>query len=420
MTVDLPYQFKPRPYQLGFWNAVKEKKRAIWIVHRRGGKDKTMWNRLIIKAIRKKGTYFYFFPTYSQGKKALWNAIDKDGMRVLDHIPRDLIRKKNDTEMLIELVNGSMIQIIGNENIDRIVGTNPIGVVFSEYAITSPKAWDYIRPILAENKGFAWFNTTPRGRNHAWKLLQQAKNDEDWFWEIIPVSKTHAIDQRELDKEKVTMPSDLYEQEYECKFIEGAGQFFTGIDRNIWSGDLSPEYGKSYSVGVDLAKFQDFTGITPLDHHTGCIGKPERFNQVDYNLQQSKIEAYARRYNDAKVIIDSTGVGEPVFDNLSSLGVIVEPFRFTVRTRSDLLNNLRILIETDKIKLPNDPILLDELRSMQYTLTERGRIKVEVPEGTHDDMIMSCALACWGFEQPLGDPTFEDDEEVGLYSQDFS
>lgn len=418
--ITLPYRYEPRAYQLPFLKSFDSGvfKRFILIWHRRSGKEKTVIQVFPREMIKNVGVYYYFFPTYAQGKKVLWEGIDKSGMRFLDHFPKELIDgKPNDTEMKIKFKNGSIFQVIGTDNIDSIVGTNPMGCAFSEYPLQSPKAWGFIRPILAENGGWAIFDYTPRGMNHGWKLLQQAK-DNNWFWEILTVDQTSAISKEVLEQERKEMPEALFLQEYYCKFIEGAGQFFRRIDENIWEGTLEPEYGKSYRLGVDLAKYNDWTVLTPIDMHTFRVGRQEKFQKVDYNLQKARIEAVHLRYNRALTRLDSTGLGEPIYDDLSKV-IQVEPYRFTERSRYDLLKNLAVLLEQDRIKLPRDQELIDQLRSFQWVLTEGGKLKLQVPEGLHDDMVMSLALAVWDIGLALG-PVNIKDEVGGIYNTEYS
>src|SRR3569623_1517907 len=284
--------------------------------------------------------------------------------------------------MQIELVNGSIIQLIGADNIDRIMGTNPVGVIFSEYSLMKPGVWEFIRPILAENGGWAGFIFTPRGMNHAWKLMQVAlANPQDWYVSVLGVEDTKAIGEDELRQERVEMPQALYDQEYNVKFIESAAAVFKGVDYCVdvmgkWK--LSPYH--RFRVGVDLAKANDFTVITPFDLMTFSVGKQERFNQIDYNLQKAKIEANYFKYGKAFVRIDSTGVGEPIYDDLVAKQINVEPYHFTEPSRKDLLQNLALLIEQQKIRIPDDEMLLNELRSFQYTVSDRGKLRMEVPE----------------------------------------
>jgi hypothetical protein len=80
----------------------------------------------------------------------------------------------------------------------------------------------------------------------------------------------------------------------------------------------------------------------------------------------------------------------------------------------DLLRNLQILLEQDRIKIPNDPILIAELKSMQYQLSPAGNLTVQVPDGLHDDCIMSLALAVWDIPQnPIHTNMFNNYEQVG-------
>jgi hypothetical protein len=397
-TITLPHNFKPRKYQLPFLKAFDSGiKRFILVWHRRSGKDKTVFSHVPKKMFERVGTYFYFLPTYTQAKKVIWTGADKDGFRFLDHIPKDIIKgEPNETEMRIELVNGSILQMVGADNIDRIVGTNPVGVIFSEYSLMKPKVWEYIRPILAENGGWAIFVFTPRGMNHAWTLMQMALQDTlNWFVQVLGVNDTKAIPELVLEQEQKEMPQDLFEQEYHCKFIEGAGQFFKRISHNLCEEMDKPEPNHKYQMGVDLAKYQDYTVITVIDLNTFKVHKQERFNQIDWNLQKAKIEAMYLRYGRPLIYMDSTGVGDPIYEDLSKMGLRIEGYKFNENSRKDLLINLSLLLEQGKIKIPDSQNLKDELASFKYELTESGRTKIVAPEGLHDDCVFSLALACW-------------------------
>lgn len=232
----IPYNFTPREYQKNFYNSLANGfKRGVAVWHRRAGKDKVLINLMAKEMYRQVGTYFYFFPTYKQGKKILWNGIGKDGFRYMDHLPEQTRKRTDNTEMLIELYNGSIFQIIGTDNIDSIVGTNPIGCVFSEYALQNPKAWDFIRPILAENDGWALFNYTPRGQNHGFDLANVAKGDPKWFYELLTVEDTKREDgtpvvsqQAIEDERKAGMSDEMINQEFYCDFGAGVhGSYYT-------------------------------------------------------------------------------------------------------------------------------------------------------------------------------------------------
>lgn len=399
MPIQLPHLFKPRDYQLSFLKAMDSGiTRAILVWNRRSGKDKTCFNFTVKKAFERVGTYYYFLPTYSQAKKVIWDNIDNDGMRMLEHIPQELIKSTNATELKIELVNGSFIQLIGADEFKKSgVGTNPVGVVFSEYSITNPEAWKFLSPILAVNGGWAVFNFTPRGTNHAFQLLQQYKGNPKWFTEVLTLDDTKVLTKEQIEEEKQNNPQDFIEQEYYCKFIEGAGAFFRRIKESLCIPIDKPIPGHTYQMGIDLAKYNDYTVITLLDLNTLQVNKQIRFNQIDYTFQKARIETEYLRYGKPIINIDSTGVGEPIYDDLLHRGLRVIPYRFTEQTRKDLLVNLQLLLEQNKVKIPEDDTLIGELMGFQYTLTESGKTKIQVPDGMHDDCVFSLALACINF-----------------------
>ena len=223
-AIELPCGYKCRDYQVEFWEAMKSgKKRAVLVWHRRAGKEKTCWNYLIMQACRKVGIYYYFFPHFSQGRKILWDGVDKDGFKLLNHIPKGLLDgDPNSTEMKVRLRNGSIIQVIGTNNIDSVVGTNPCGCVFTEYSLQDPVAWQLIRPILVENGGWAVFNFTPRGANHGKELYDMARLNPDWYCQMLTVDDTKVVTPEQIQAERdAGMSEDFIQQEFYCSFTLG-------------------------------------------------------------------------------------------------------------------------------------------------------------------------------------------------------
>lgn len=222
-------KFIPRSYQLPLIKALEEDKykriMAIW--PRRAGKDILCFNLMIRAALRKVAVYYYIFPTYSQAKRVIYDAITNTGEKVLDYIPKELVASKNSQEMKITLTNGSIIQLVGSDNYDALMGTNPQGCIFSEYALQNPMAYQYIKPILTANHGWAIFISTPRGKNHLWELYQIALNSPEWYCTKLTVADTKHITLNDIERERAEgiMSEDLIQQEYNTSFsmgVEGA------------------------------------------------------------------------------------------------------------------------------------------------------------------------------------------------------
>jgi len=237
-------KFKPRPYQLALFDAVENKgyKRVMLVWHRRAGKDVAAFNLAIRAALKKPQVIYYIFPTYSQGRKVIFDTLTNDSQRMIDFIPKELIDSTNNQELKIRLINGSIIQVVGSDNYDSLMGTNPQLCIFSEYALQDPRAYMFIRPILTSNDGVAVFLSTPRGRNHLWDLYQVASNSSDWYCQRLTVSDTRVVSLYSIEREKALgeMSDDLIQQEYYCSFDLGVeGSYYAKyIDRIRIKGQI--------------------------------------------------------------------------------------------------------------------------------------------------------------------------------------
>ena len=196
MQINIPNNWAPRPHQLDFFRAMDNGiKRACLVWHRRAGKDSTSLNFTAKEMFKRKGNYWHLFPKQTQARKAIWNGINSDGQSILDQVFPEAVRARTSSqEMMIELKNGSTWQLAGSDNYDSLVGANPVGVVFSEWSLCDPNAWAYIRPMLAENGGWAVFIYTPRGKNHGFTLYNMAKKADEWFCQNLTVNDTKRAD----------------------------------------------------------------------------------------------------------------------------------------------------------------------------------------------------------------------------------
>lgn len=228
-TIRLPYQWSPRPYQQPVWDYLQAGgTRAVACWHRRSGKDEVGLHHTACAAHERVGNYWYMLPQYGQARKSMWDAVNPHtGHRRIDEaFPPALRKTTRDQEMLIVLKNGSTFQLVGSDNFNSLVGSPPVGLVFSEYALSSPSAWGYLRPILLENHGWAIFNSTPRGRNHFHKLLEFAEHEPAWYADRLTASMTGCFTPEQLDAEQREIQAEhgedygraLFLQEYFCSF----------------------------------------------------------------------------------------------------------------------------------------------------------------------------------------------------------
>ena len=187
---------------------------AIVVAHRRCGKTVACINDLIVKASlegKKDGRYAYVAPYYSQAKNIAWDYL----MRFAEPV----LAKANQSELWVELINGSRIRLFGADNPDALRGLYLDGIVLDEYADMRPRIWgEIIRPLLADRIGWAVFIGTPKGHNAFWDLYNNASKDDRWYVRTLRASQTGLLLDAELVDAAKSMSQDQYLQEFECDF----------------------------------------------------------------------------------------------------------------------------------------------------------------------------------------------------------
>ena len=213
-------KYRPRD-QFRAFHSRKERWSAL-VCHRRAGKTVATLNDLIRGAINEckpEGRYAFIFPQRNQAKDTAWRYLRRYAEPLLAKPP-------NETELRIDLVNGSMIRLYGADNPDALRGPYLDGVVMDEFADMKPVVWyEVIRPMLADRHGWATFIGTPKGKNEFWRLYQNAQNNPEWFHMILKASESGIIPEAELSDLRKEMSEDQYNQEFECSFeaaIRGA------------------------------------------------------------------------------------------------------------------------------------------------------------------------------------------------------
>lgn len=225
----LPNNWKPRPYQRPLWKYLESGgDRAVAVWHRRAGKDDVLLHRTAVAAHERVAPYWHLLPEYKQARKAVWAAVNPHtGRRRIDEaFPQELRESTNEQEMFIRFKVGSTWQLVGADRYNSLVGAGVAGVAFSEFALSNPASWAYIKPMLEENNGWAAFISTPRGNNHLKRMMDSARENKRWFAESLSIHDTGALSQDKLDEilgEYIDLYGEdlgraTYEQEYEVSF----------------------------------------------------------------------------------------------------------------------------------------------------------------------------------------------------------
>ena len=232
LTPTLPTRWEPREYQLDLWLHLRNGgRRADVVAHRRWGKDEVALHWAALAASMRTGNYWHLLPEASQGRKAIWDAVNPHTgrRRVEEAFRADLQPVLNDAEMKVSLGNGSTWQVAGSDNFNSLVGSSAAGVVFSEWALAKPDAWTHLRPMLLENDGWALFLWTPRGRGHATRAFESRQRDPaEWFTLKSPATATDVFTAEQLARERAELAAELgSEEEGQARF---ASEYLVDFD----------------------------------------------------------------------------------------------------------------------------------------------------------------------------------------------
>lgn len=269
INVDLRDYYQPREYQKKFVKAFRKGfKRLVLCFSRRSGKDITALSLTLEYAIQHTGIYWYIWPNAEQGRKHAWNGKLLNGKPLFSVIPDALIKRKNISDMSIELINDSFIQILGSEKVSTLRGGNPTGVIMTEYAFFSdPECLEVVLPILRANGGWLMILSTVNGHNKFWDVLQIAKaNPNEWFHQVMTVdeSKHISIEEIQHDIDTGLMSYEKARREYWCDFDVGYSGTIYGetIERLRAKKQItSVPYDANYPVNTNFDIGRDTTAI---------------------------------------------------------------------------------------------------------------------------------------------------------------
>lgn len=351
-------------------------------------------------------------PTYDLAQK-VYREVTYIASRHLRHRVKTL--RESDRNIVLRNMGGGLSEIRAKsaDNPTSLLGEGLSYCIVDEAARLKPLIWQsHLSQRLIDKKGWALLISTPKGKGWFYDIWRRGQGgcDPDYkSWNYPSASNPH-LDAELIEAERSRLPEMVFRQEFLGDWVEGAGAVFRYVRDRATGSFQDPMPGQAYYAGVDLAKVEDYTVLVILNQEREVVFV-DRFHRLDWNLQITRIKAACDRYNEALLLVDSTGVGEPVYEAMLGAGLCAQAYPFTARSKSDLVNNLSLLLEKGLLVLPRPdlwPEGIDELEAFEYSVSEQGNVKTSAPGGTHDDCVAALGLACWHLPASSG--------SVGIYS----
>jgi len=343
----------------------------------------------------KPGDYGWVAPTY--------NVSDR-GIEAFQKIARGVITVTGRMPTRIDFTTdagASRVWFLSADNPDSIRGFGFLGLVIDEAASIPVDVWNYVlRPTISQTLGWAVLVSTPKGRNWFHDLFTRGMdpNETDYASFKFDSRASPYFPPQEWEEARRTLPENVFRQEYMAEFLEDSAGVFRNIDACLENPTGIPEaIPRHVVIGCDLAKHTDWTVLVAMDAANGRCFAMERFNQLDWPIQKERIISFSRRYR-GRVIMDSTGIGDPILDDLKHVLPDIEGYKLNAASKTALIQRLIVAIEQRRVSWPagacdNWEILINELKRFEYVIGPSGQITYAAPSGFHDDCVIALALA---------------------------
>jgi hypothetical protein len=335
----------------------------------------------------------YFAPTY----KLLREVFEECKKRL-----SPIIVSANLSDKVIRLATGGVIDFWTLDDPDAGRSRKYKRVIIDEAGMVKDLGQTYnsaIRPTLTDLIGDLWLCGTPKGKGwfHSAFTKGQDPSQANWASWQKPTRTNPYISKDEIEEARLDplMVERLFQQEYEAVFLDDAGGVFLGVDRIVQAARKTT--GKAGSIGIDLAKTEDFTVLVALDDEGDQIDF-DRFNRIDWDRQIQRICDFIKRHPGFVVYMDSTGVGDPIYEAVRKAlpQFQIYGYKLTHQSKSDLINSLAMQTERQAISIWDEPMIISEMKSYEYTFNARTRnVTTNAPEGMHDDIVIALGLAAW-------------------------
>jgi hypothetical protein len=307
------------------------------------------------------------------------------------------------TRTTIQLHNDSIIVALPcSENLLR--GYTADLIICDEAAFMPEETITQVMfPMLSTTNGAAIFLSTPWGKNH---FFHKAYTNPEYSVHHAKSTECPLITPEFLQEQKRTLPDEIYRSEYLAEFTEAAYCFFPQdlirqcIDPTLEQiTDLTTAPHAEYYAGVDLGKLNDHTVIAIIKQDQNQL-RLVYIHEYPLDTPYSHIIGETvnanKRMRFQKLLIDQTGVGEPITEELQNQDVTnTEGITFTIQTKEKLLNNLKLNMEQNRLKLPYNRHLIEQINQQQYEYSKNGHLTFTHPQGTHDDQLWALSLATY-------------------------
>ena len=321
-------------------------------------------------------------PIYRQCKKVFSDIDNAFGNN------QQVFKEKNKTDLIFKSYSDSTIQFYSSENYDNIRGETFDYLIMDESAWQSEQAWtEVLRATVLVKGRKVLFLSTPKGRNWFYTLHALDGVNPQYKSFTMTSYDNPLIAPSEIDDARLTLPDNVFRQEYLAEFIDGGA----GVFKELTIND-KPEQTDKYYFGIDWGRAEDYTVLTILNRN-GQMVCCERWRQMAWLDIIVQMVKHLRHWN-AQGYSEANSIGDPLFEQLNALYPKAELFYTTSKSKQDIIEGLQVAVQNKEFTSLSHDWLKKEFELFTYEYSQKTRtVKYSAPPGFHDDGVMSCAMA---------------------------
>ncbi len=389
--------FVPHKHQEGVLKMIDKEREILCRAGRRGGKSK-LCSVAVIKTLLKGNTDVWIVaPTYNLSE-IVFDSVLIDLAKILTPNEDFQVQRRTPQHIKIPSLN-SALYVKSADNPVSLLGRSTDMIVMDEAAEIPEIIWQrYLYPTTSDRQGKIIYISTPKGRNWFYdkELELQEKGSAFHWWS----KENPHFPKDEWERAKKVMTKKEFEQQYMAEYTNITDPVFGDVRRVIGDCLSKPKDGHLYVMGVDFGRRVDATAIIIIDLNSHKVAHYESLKDKEWEVQRGIIKSLAQKYNNARIIAESTGVGDSLVGDLFRQGLFIQEFRTAGHNKVQLIEKLMIYIEQEKITIPDNKELIEQLEGFEKRISEHGNVQYLAPGRRHDDAVIALALAV----QQLGEP----------------
>lgn len=329
---------------------------------------------------------------------------NKHFLKVLEwfkHMPKDIVKRVDSIRNVVYFNNGSTLYFYSVDNYEAIRGQTFHFRIMDEFAFGrfgQQEAIAAYDPTFGVNGIKDLILSTPKGKNQHYKAFQRAQGQPDEMSYYLTTEQAGIYPQDKIEKSRQELPAEMFQQEYEGRFISSGGEVFSNIDANAIVSDWEhPNPMMRYVAGIDWASKSDKSVLHIINIDTGETSSITTIYGTNYPTIIKEFVEDLELWNVVGLYAETNGVGQATFDYLVQAFPKADPFNMSQSSKEELVTLTRSYLQQGDIKIPTQalyPDLFNQLSDYTMRISDNGRFSYSHPKGGKDDEVDAFMMAC--------------------------